>query len=173
MIKEGSDFFQNAKFYPILVIFDQHVQFCMNSKFDAILQPVLCHPFILPPWSFYAILEWFLVMNSWSQCTKTPSRVVVAISCSQWQNDRWPRWTSILQNSSSPGGLVDTFVRFTLLLVISSWTRDGILSRWGGEREERPVSSTGWTPSSWSAFSVKRYRRFNWEREEALNTAAP
>ena len=45
MIKEGSDFFQNAKFCPILVIYnspdDQHVQFCMNSKFDAILQPVL------------------------------------------------------------------------------------------------------------------------------------
>ena len=45
MIKEGSDFFQNAKFCPILVIYDlpddQHVQFCMNSKFDAILQHVL------------------------------------------------------------------------------------------------------------------------------------
>ena len=45
MIKKGSDFFQNAKFCPILVIYDlpddQHVQFCMNSKFDAILQPVL------------------------------------------------------------------------------------------------------------------------------------
>ena len=45
MIKEASDFFQNAKFCPILVIYnlpdDQHVQICMNSKFDAILQPVL------------------------------------------------------------------------------------------------------------------------------------
>ena len=45
MIKEGSDFFQNAKFCPILVIYnlpnEQHVQFCMNSQFDAILQPVL------------------------------------------------------------------------------------------------------------------------------------
>ena len=45
MIKEGSDFFQNAKFCPIFVIHnlpdDQHVQFCMNSKFDATLQPVL------------------------------------------------------------------------------------------------------------------------------------
>ena len=45
MIKEGSDFFQNAKFCPILVIYnlpnDQQAQFCMNSKFDAILQPVI------------------------------------------------------------------------------------------------------------------------------------
>ena len=45
MIKEGSDFFQNGKFCPILIIYDlpdnQHVQFCMNSKFDAILQPVI------------------------------------------------------------------------------------------------------------------------------------
>ena len=45
MIKEGSDFFQNANICPILVIYnslnDQHIQFCMNSKFDAILQPVL------------------------------------------------------------------------------------------------------------------------------------
>ena len=42
MIKEESDFLQNAKLCPILVIYnppyDQHVQFCMNSKFDAILQ---------------------------------------------------------------------------------------------------------------------------------------
>ena len=51
MIKEGSDFFQNAKFCPSLVIYNspdiQHVQFCMNSKFDAILQSVIpetvCH----------------------------------------------------------------------------------------------------------------------------------
>ena len=45
MIKEGSDFFQNAKFCPFFVIYnspdDQHIQFCMNSKFDAILQPVI------------------------------------------------------------------------------------------------------------------------------------
>ena len=45
MIKEGSDFFENAKFCPILVIYNlpdnQHVQFCMNSKFDTILQLVL------------------------------------------------------------------------------------------------------------------------------------
>ena len=45
MIKKGSDFFQNAKFCPILVIYDlpddQHVQFCVNSKFDAILQPAV------------------------------------------------------------------------------------------------------------------------------------
>ena len=38
-------FFQNAKFCPILVIYnlpdDQHIQFCMNRKFDAILQPVI------------------------------------------------------------------------------------------------------------------------------------
>ena len=51
MIKEGSDFFQNAKFCPIFVIYnspaDQHVQFCMNSKFDAFLQPVLRAAFML------------------------------------------------------------------------------------------------------------------------------
>ena len=45
MIKERSDFFQNAKFFPILNIYnspdDQCIQICMNSKFDAILQPVL------------------------------------------------------------------------------------------------------------------------------------
>ena len=45
MIMERSDFFQNAKFCPILLIYDspddQHVRFCMNSKFDAILQPVV------------------------------------------------------------------------------------------------------------------------------------
>ena len=42
MIKEKSDFFQNAKFFLILNIYnspdDQWVQICMNSKFDAILQ---------------------------------------------------------------------------------------------------------------------------------------
>ena len=51
MIKEGSDFFQNAKFCPILVIYDlpddQNVQFCINSKFDAILQPVLHASYVL------------------------------------------------------------------------------------------------------------------------------
>ena len=45
MIKERSDFFQNAKFFPILNIHnspdDQCVQICMNSKFYAILQPVV------------------------------------------------------------------------------------------------------------------------------------
>ena len=45
MIKERCDFFQDAKFCPILDIHnsldDQHVQICMNSKFDAFLQPVL------------------------------------------------------------------------------------------------------------------------------------
>ena len=45
MIKERSDFFQNAKFFPILNIHnspDDHcVQICMHSKFDAILQPVV------------------------------------------------------------------------------------------------------------------------------------
>ena len=41
MIKETSDFFQNAKFFPIFNIHnsqdDQHVVICMNSKFDAIM----------------------------------------------------------------------------------------------------------------------------------------
>ena len=45
MIKERSDFFQNAKFFPILNIYnwpdDQYVQICLNSKFNAILQPVV------------------------------------------------------------------------------------------------------------------------------------
>ena len=45
MIKEKSDFFQNAKFFPILNIYnspdDQCVQICINSKFDAILQLVI------------------------------------------------------------------------------------------------------------------------------------
>ena len=42
MIKEGSDFFQNAKFCPILIIHR-----IMNSKFDAILQPVLHASYVL------------------------------------------------------------------------------------------------------------------------------
>ena len=45
MIKERSDFFQNAKFFPILNIYnspdDLCIQICMNSKFDAIPQPVV------------------------------------------------------------------------------------------------------------------------------------
>ena len=45
MIKESSEFFQTAKFFPILNIYnsldDQCIQICMNSKFDAILQPVI------------------------------------------------------------------------------------------------------------------------------------
>ena len=48
MIKKRSDFFQNAKFFPIFNIYnspdDQCVQICMNSKFDAILQPVIFGP---------------------------------------------------------------------------------------------------------------------------------
>ena len=45
MIKERSDFFQNAKFFLILNIYnspdDQCVQICMNSKFLSVLQPVI------------------------------------------------------------------------------------------------------------------------------------
>ena len=45
MIKERYDFFQNAKFFPFLNIYnspdDLCVQICMKSKFDAILQPVI------------------------------------------------------------------------------------------------------------------------------------
>ena len=76
MIKEGSDFFQNAKFCPILVIYNlpdnQHVQFCMNSKFDAILQPVISYfiynvsflfiPYLLP--TFYVALFLLIFLSS-------------------------------------------------------------------------------------------------------------
>ena len=55
MIKDRSDFFQNAKFFLILNIYnspdDQCVQICMNSKFDAILQPVIrgsVRPYVTP-----------------------------------------------------------------------------------------------------------------------------
>ena len=47
MIKERSDFFQIAKFFPIHNTYnspdDQCVQICMNSKFNAILQPVVSY----------------------------------------------------------------------------------------------------------------------------------
>ena len=45
MIKERCDFFQDAKFCPILDIHnsldDQHLQNWMNTKFDDILQHVI------------------------------------------------------------------------------------------------------------------------------------
>ena len=45
MIKKGSEFFQNAKFCPILDIYnlpdDQRAKICMNCKFVAFVQPVI------------------------------------------------------------------------------------------------------------------------------------